>query len=145
MSRPKTDLEALRQDLRNVYVGEPWHGSSISAVLKDVTADIAARRVVERAHTIWELVLHMTVWTREVTSRLKGADPKSPPEDWPAPRFGGAAAAWKSSLDDLAAAQQEVEKVVAALKPDDLLRWIGDKRDPALGAGVTVGTLIRGL
>jgi hypothetical protein len=35
--------------------------------------------------------------------------------------------------------------VVDSLEPDDLLRWIGDQRDPSLGAGVTVGTLIRGL
>ena len=145
MNRPQSDFDALKEDLRNVYAGNPWHGSSITDVLKGVDADTAARRIIPSAHTIWELVLHMTGWTREVTSRLKGAAPKSPPEDWPAPRFGGGAAAWKSALEDLGAAQKEVEKVVSALKPADLVRWIGDQRDPALGAGVTVGTLIRGL
>jgi uncharacterized damage-inducible protein DinB len=145
MNRPQSDFDALMQDLRNVYAGHPWHGSSVTDVLAGVDADTAARRIIPTAHTIWELVLHMTVWTREVTSRLQGAAPKSPPEDWPAPRFGGGAAAWKSALDDLGAAHKEVEVVVAALEPADLVRWIGDKRDPALGAGVTVGTLIRGL
>ncbi|HUQ98291.1 MAG TPA: DinB family protein [Gemmatimonadaceae bacterium] len=145
MNRPQSDFEALRQDLRNVYAGSPWHGSSITDVLNGVDADTAAQRMIPTAHTIWELVLHMTGWTREVTSRLKGAAPKSPPEDWPVPRFGGGASAWKSALDDFASAHREVEEVVAALKPEDLVRWIGDKRDPALGAGVTVGTLIRGL
>ena len=48
-------------------------------------------------------------------------------------------------MEDLAAAQKELESVVDSLKPEDLIRWIGDQRDPAPGAGVTVGTLIRGL
>jgi uncharacterized damage-inducible protein DinB len=141
MNRPRSDLEALREDLRAVYGGDPWHGSSITKVLKDVDADIAARRSIPHAHTIWELVLHMTAWTREVASRVRGAVAKSPPEDWPAARFGGGAAAWKSAQDDLASAQKEIEAAVDALAADDLVRWIENHE----GAGYTVGTVIRGL
>jgi uncharacterized damage-inducible protein DinB len=145
MDRPKTDIDALREDLRNVYDGEPWHGSSITAVLAGVDAKSAALRSIPSGHTIWELVLHMTVWTREVTSRVGGAAPKSPPEDWPKAKPGGGETAWRSALEDLAAAQKELETAVESLDAKDLIRWIGDQRDPALGAGVTVGTLIRGL
>jgi len=52
MTRPKTDLEALRQDLHDVYDGEPWHGSSIIQVLKGIDAEVAARRSIPHAHTI---------------------------------------------------------------------------------------------
>ena len=144
MTRPKSDFDALRQDLHNVYDGDPWHGSSITAVLAGVDAKTAALRSIPNGHTIWELVLHMTSWTREVTSRVRGTPPKSP-EDWPVPKATGGETAWRAALDDLAAAQKELEQTVAALKPDDLLRWIGDQRDPALGTGQTMGTLIRGL
>jgi uncharacterized damage-inducible protein DinB len=145
MGRPKSDFDALREDLRKVYDGDPWHGSSITDVLKGVDADTAGLESVPHGHTIWEIVLHMTGWTREVTSRVRGAAPKSPPKDWPTPKIGGGDAAWRSALEDLAAAQKELESAVDSLKADDLIRWIGDQRDPALGAGVTVGTLIRGL
>jgi uncharacterized damage-inducible protein DinB len=145
MSRPESDFDALRNDLHQVYDGDPWHGSSITAVLKGIDADAAALRNIPRGHTIWEIVLHMTAWTREVASRLRGGAPKSPPEDWPTPKSGGSQAAWRSAQADLAAAHKELEAVVDSLEPDDLLRWIGDQRDPSLGAGVTVGTLIRGL
>ena len=64
MSRPENDFDALRQDLRSVYNGAPWHGSSITEVLKGVDAKTASVRSIPRGHTIWELVLHMTVWTR---------------------------------------------------------------------------------
>jgi uncharacterized damage-inducible protein DinB len=141
MSRPKSDLEALNQDLHKVYDGDPWHGSSITEVLKGIDADIAARRSIPHAHTIWEIVLHITAWTREVASRVRGAVAKSPPEDWPATRFGGGEPAWKAAKDDLAAAQKEIEAAVSALKADDLVRWIENHE----GTGYTVGTVIRGL
>lgn len=145
MSRPKTDFEALRQDLRQVYDGDPWHGLSITALLKGIDADAAARRPIPDAHTIWELVLHMAVWTREVASRVRGADARNPPEDWPVQPSRGGEDAWKLAKDDLASAQKELEQAVDALQADELVRWIGDQRDPALGTGLTVGTVIRGL
>jgi uncharacterized damage-inducible protein DinB len=145
MSRPKSDFDALREDLRKVYNGDPWHGSSITAVLKGVDAEAATLRSIPRGHNIWELLLHMTAWTREVTSRVQGGAPKSPPEDWPTPPARGGNTAWRAAQEDLAAAQRELERAVDALKAEDLVVWIGDQRDAALGAGVTVGTLIRGL
>jgi hypothetical protein len=88
MGRTKSDFDTLREDLRKVYYGDPWHGSSITDVLKGVDADTAGLKSVPHGHTIWEIVLHMTGWTREVTSRVRGAAPKSPPKDWPTPRRG---------------------------------------------------------
>ena len=145
MTRPTSDFDALREDLRSVYDGSPWHGSSITAVLQDIDAETAGHRSVPNVHTIWELVLHMTGWTREVTARVRGGAPKSPPEDWPVPHVAGGENAWRAAKEDLAAAHQELVSEVDSLAPEDLVRWIGDQRDPALGTGVTVGTLIRGL
>ncbi len=144
MKRPATDFEALRDDLHKVFDGDPWHGSSITTVLDGIDADTAALRSIPRAHTIWELVLHITSWTREVSSRVGGAAPKDP-VDWPEPQFGGGATTWEAAKRDLAAAHAELEQQVARLQPEDLLRWIGDQRDPRLGTGLTVGTVIRGL
>jgi len=145
MKKPASDFEALQEDLRNVYDGDPWHGSSIVAVLSGVDAKTAALRSVPKAHTIWELVLHMTGWTREVTSRARGAPPKAPPEDWPVPEIKNGEKAWQAARDDLRDAHRELEQVVASLKPEDLMRAIGTERDAALGTGYSLGTLLRGL
>lgn len=145
MTRPKSDFDALRQDLHQVYDGDPWHGSSITAVLNGVTAEMASTRPIPAAHTIWELVLHMAAWTREVASRVRGADARNPPEDWPAPKFGAGEVGWKAAKDDLAEAHTELERAVDSIKAEDLMRWIGDQRDPSLGTGLPVGTVIRGL
>src|SRR4051812_18462872 len=101
MNRPTTDFDALREDLRSVYGGHPWHGSSIKSVLKGIGAETAARRSIPKGHTIWELVLHMTGWTREVTARVRGGSPKSPSQDWPAPKTSGGEAAWRAAKEDL--------------------------------------------
>jgi uncharacterized damage-inducible protein DinB len=143
--QPASDLEALRDDLRQIYAGEPWHGSSITDVLEGVDAEIAGRRTIANAHTIWELVLHLAVWTWEVASRVRGGNPRSPPEDWPRQNPDGGEAAWRAALADLASAQKNIERAVDDLEPADLVRWIDDKRDPAVQTGTTVGTLLRGL
>ena len=43
MTRPRSDLEALRVDLRAAYNGDPWHGPSITGVLEGITAETAGQ------------------------------------------------------------------------------------------------------
>jgi len=145
MLRPESDFEALRDDLKQVYDGDPWHGSPITAVLGGVDAETAARRSVPHGHTIWELVLHMTGWTREVASRVRGNDAGNPPEDWPSQPTKFSEADWRAAQDDLRDAHEDLLHAVGALKPADLIRMVGDVRDPAGGTGKTVGSHLRGL
>ncbi len=145
MQRPESDFDALRDDLEQVYDGDPWHGSPITVVLKGVSARSAARRTISRSHTIWELVLHMTAWTREVASRVRGNNAGTPTEDWPSQPEKFTEADWRAAQDDLRGAHLELIRAVEALKPGDLVRMVGDKRDAASGTGKTVGSHIRGL
>lgn len=145
MQRPESDFDALRDDLRQAYDGDPWYGSPITAVLKGVDAKTAGHRPVANAHTIWELVLHMTGWTREVASRVRGNEAGNPPEDWPSQPETFTDAGWRAAQADLRTAHQDLISAVDALKPADLVRVVGDQRDPAGGTGKTVGSHIRGL
>jgi len=60
-----------------VMNGKPWHGDSVWATLEGISADQAGRRQVASAHTIWQLVLHMTFWETEVLRRLQGLPGRS--------------------------------------------------------------------
>ena len=45
LTPPKSDFDALKQELREVYDGDPWHDSSITSALKGIDAGTAVRAV----------------------------------------------------------------------------------------------------
>ena len=116
--------EAARilDQLHRAYEGPAWHGPALREVLAGVSCQTAARRPIPEAHTIWELVLHLTVWMSVPTRRIAGAEiPTLPPDqDWPAAPEPSEAG-WQQALDQLAQAQFSLESEVSKL-PDDRLR-----------------------
>ena len=66
------DHTRILEQLRRTYDGEAWYGPSFRALLADVNASTAAARPIPTAHTIWELVRHVTVWLVAVRRRLAG-------------------------------------------------------------------------
>jgi heme-degrading monooxygenase HmoA/uncharacterized damage-inducible protein DinB len=108
-----TELARLMGEVQRAFDGQPWHGSAVGAILADVNAPIAMQRPIPGAHTIWEIVLHMTGWVREVVRRLDGAAPGVPPNgDWPAVE-SHSADAWERARADLGAAHQELLAALA--------------------------------
>jgi hypothetical protein len=55
-----------------VLNGEPWHGDAVWPVLGSISAQEAAARPIPTAHTIWEIVMHMTFWENVAAQRLSG-------------------------------------------------------------------------
>ncbi len=131
--------------LREIYDGDPWHGPSLAAVLGGVTPEAAAARPIAGRHSIWEIVLHLAAWTREVSRRLAGGAPALPAEgDWPEVRSTDAGA-WDDARQRLIYAHAALVDAVAKSADD---RWqirVGDLRSPALGTGTTAGEMIVGL
>jgi len=52
--------------------GEAWHGPALMEILEGIDAKTAASRPVSAAHSIWELVLHVSAWEQVVTRRMQG-------------------------------------------------------------------------
>lgn len=105
-----------------------WHGSALADLVTDVTAPQAAERAIPGAHTIWELVLHVTAWTEIARERLIGsanADP-TPEEDWP-PVRDTSADAWRAALERLKEAHRELAADVAKLGDSDLIGRVPGK------------------
>src|SRR5262249_38103582 len=82
--RIMTEVERILDQLRRSHQGEAWHGPSLRELLEGVTAAQAARKTSE-AHSIWEIVFHITAWERVGVARLKGELIEDLPaeEDWP--------------------------------------------------------------
>jgi uncharacterized damage-inducible protein DinB len=125
--------------------GDPWHGSPLKAILQDVTAAEAAHTPANGAHSIWELVLHITAWRNEVTRRATGAPAREPAEgDYP-PVGDPTPARWRAALAALDTSHANLVAAVRGMTDADLLKPTNDPRDRALGGGVTYYELFHGI
>jgi uncharacterized damage-inducible protein DinB len=67
-----SELEQYAETLRRAHDGDSWQGSSLSELLAGVTALQAAAHPMEKAHSIWELVMHVAAWHHVVRRRIAG-------------------------------------------------------------------------
>jgi uncharacterized damage-inducible protein DinB len=140
-----SETARLVDELEREHAGDPWHGSSVSAILRGVTAAQAASRIVPHVHTVWQLVLHMTAWKNEARRRLGGAPAGEPEEgDWP--EVGDATPErWRAALQQLDAAHEALVAAVRALPEPALFEPTNDPRDRAAGSGVSKYVLLHGV
>jgi len=121
MSRGHRVGEAIERSVS----GPMWHGSALADLLEGVTATQAAARPVPGAHSIWELVLHVTAWTEIARERLVGSaksDP-TPDEDWP-PVSDTSADAWRAAVERMKEAHRELAAITAKMDDSTLIGWV---------------------
>jgi uncharacterized damage-inducible protein DinB len=140
-----SERDRLLDQLQRAHDGDPWHGSPVKAILQGITHAQAARRPPNGAHSIWEIVLHMTGWRNEVARRATG-EPAGEPEggDWPS--VGEPTAArWEAALAALDASHRNLAAVVRGLSDERLIQSTNDPRNRELGAGVSYYELLHGV
>jgi uncharacterized damage-inducible protein DinB len=141
-----SQMTFLLDQLERAHAGDAWHGSSRAALLADVTAEEARQVPGEGSHSIWQLVLHMTAWTREVARRVQGEQAAAPDiGDWPPLPPTPDDRAWRATLAALDDAHANLRSAVRSLDPSRLSLYVGDARHAALGTGVTYAQTINGL
>jgi len=111
----------LAGQITRTITGPMWHGPVLTDVLEGVTADVAHAHPIHGAHSIWEIVHHITAWAEIARARLKGerlGDP-TPDEDWP-PAGHRDTAAWVAAIERLRASHRELAQSVTALDASTL-------------------------
>jgi uncharacterized damage-inducible protein DinB len=140
------EIDRILDQRHRAYSGDAWYGSSVRDALFGVDAPQAAMRPIAEAHTIWEIVLHLTSWTREITRRLQQGNAQDPVDgDWPPMPVPADEPAWNTSLNALEAAHAAL---VAAMKQVDERRYddvIGDERVRETGGGVSYYVTLHGI
>jgi len=134
MSRAKR----LSKHIERTVTGPMWHGPALADVLNGIEASRARRRPLASAHSIWELVLHVTAWSEIARQRIKGeatGDP-TPEQDWPP--VSDADADWPRAVDRLG----ETHRLLAAEA-----RQLSDEQLDALVPGLeySVAVLLHGI
>jgi hypothetical protein len=134
----------FREILAKAAAGDAWYGPSVRSLVEDLTPAEAAAHPVPGGHSIWEVLLHMTSWAREVERRLGGGEPEPPADgDWP--EVGAPTAeAWERAVGDFLAAGERLGARVGAFDA----AWagaVGGERRPELGTGVSYAEMAAGV
>lgn len=129
-----TEIHRIADQLDREYSGEPWHGSPLRAILAGIDHASAIKHPVPGAHSIWELVLHVTAWKNEVRLRLAGAEAAEPRDgDWPAVR-DASAAGWADALERLDVAHRLLLSAVREFPEQHLPVPTNDHRGEGIAA-----------
>jgi uncharacterized damage-inducible protein DinB len=136
----------LSNHIKRAVAGPMWHGPSLDELLASVSSDQAAARPIPGAHSIWEIVLHVTAWAEIALARLHGqrtGDP-APDEDWPPvpasdPKpASDAAANWHAALDRLRESYRALATDTRRLEPSAF-------DEKVTGADYSVTNLLHGV
>jgi uncharacterized damage-inducible protein DinB len=132
------ESQRIAEQHRLAFHGEAWHGSSLKQILEKIGAVRAAARPLATAHSIWEIVLHISA-THELVHRQLCGDPKplTPDEDWPSVT-DTRDAAWHQALDALETGHARVMSALARV-PDARLD------QPIMPASVSLYCTVHGL
>lgn len=120
-----TECIRIANQLRSVFDGEAWHGPSLRELLSDVISEQAKARPLASAHSIWELVLHIEVWTRYAQEAMHGApippfvDNMPPEQNWPLIK-DSSAAGWKAATEKVLRAGSDLAKEIESFGDERL-------------------------
>ncbi len=123
-----SEVARIADQLRRSFAGGAWHGPALLEVLEGVTARQAAARPIAGAHSIWELVLHLSGWAVVIHKRLAGKTVEEPEAgDWPE-LSDTKEAAWEETQRRMEAAYRELLAAVERL-PESRLEELAPGRD----------------
>jgi len=116
----RREIERIETQLRLSFEGAAWHGPSVLEALDGITAEAANEHPIIGAHSIWELVLHLSSGYRLVLRRMHGDDRQlTAEEDWPAVGTP-TTARWEETLRALRGLNGELRRAVLAFDPERL-------------------------
>src|ERR1043166_3631599 len=73
-------VNRLVENYNNAFDGKNWYGPSLMEILNGVDAGLASKKIIQDAHTIWQIVLHIIGWEKVVCQRLRGENLREPEE-----------------------------------------------------------------
>jgi uncharacterized damage-inducible protein DinB len=121
-----SEAARIADQLRRVYEGKAWLGPALTEILSDVTEEQAAQRPIRNAHTIWELVLHITAWMRIGRERLEATKTRDYTEDENWPPMAGS---WQEALATLEREERWLEEAIVKF-PDERLNESAPATEP---------------
>ena len=125
------ETDRIIGELRRAFRGNAWHGPAVFEILDGVDAARAAAHPIPGAHSIWELVLHVTTWLDVPARRIRKREAIEPADEENFPSIPAASeSAWRDAREGLARAVDELAGTIEALDPARLEETVAGKSYP---------------
>ena len=122
-----SEVSRLAEHLKSCFSGSPWHGSSLMELLRQTPVDLAPAKPLEHAHSIWEIVLHLTAWQVAITRRLRGEKLElSHEQDWPEVT-DFSEAAWQEAVKALEQSHRGLQDAIGKLSDAQLSTKVANR------------------
>jgi uncharacterized damage-inducible protein DinB len=119
----------LADQIRRAFEGPAWHGDPVLTILNGINARQAAAHPVKKAHSIWELVLHIAAWDGAVLRRTGGlATNLSPRQNFP-PIPDSSEKAWREAVEHMKRTHGQLVEAVAAFPDSRLQEQVPGKKE----------------
>src|SRR5580765_1122891 len=115
-----SQIDQIVHELKCAFDVEPWHGPALMALLDGIDAKTAAARPIATAHSIWELVVHLTGWERVITRRLFGEKITLSDAENFGHATGSGETAWREAIESLRSTHAELIKTVSTFSEEKL-------------------------
>ena len=122
-------IARIRGQFKSVCVGPAWHGASLDENLEGITAAQAGQHPIAGAHSIWEIVNHISAWEHKIARVLAGEEfvTMTGDDDWP-PVTDSSEQAWQATLASVDAGRKALAAAMKAF-PEENLEKIVPGRD----------------
>lgn len=122
------DTLKLTKHLQEVFDGDPWYGDNIIKKLSAITSDEANYHPATGAHSIAQLLKHMTNWKRMVAEKLRNNTAENiemnSKEDWDTDLVVRDENEWQDLINEYTAVQQELIALLNAKTEEDMQQTV---------------------
>ena len=107
--------------MKKAYIGDPWTDVALVDLLDGLTYERVAAKPIPDAHSIWEIVLHLTATQELIVDLVRGdSRPLEPGDEWP-PVGEVTEEAWAEVAERFRAGEAVVRGAVSAEVADERL------------------------
>jgi uncharacterized damage-inducible protein DinB len=115
-----SEIHRILDQMDRAFSGDAWHGPSLMSVLEGIAAEEASKHPIQGAHSVWELVHHVSSWNTISQHRLAGESVAiTTQRDWP-PVWEVNEAEWQRALENLRESRSRLRDSIKEFSDEDL-------------------------
>lgn len=115
-----SEIQRIVDQMDRAFDGDAWHGPPLRPMLDGLSAADASKHPIPGAHSIWEIVHHITAWNSIMRDELGGASAQITPEvDWPAV-WDASELEWQRAVQKLIDARSRLRQAAEQLGDEQL-------------------------